>query len=740
MAHPGRRVVVLATGGLCLLMAACRAAPGPGSAGRGDGPGSGTRRMAERLERITRELDPIRNRFLNTERTEVIREALARADDPERRARLNWSLAEELLKIGAAEQAIALAQGFLESRHGAFAPPELEVRAFLAIAFYRLGLQQNCGARPNALRCILPIRGEGIHDEPHGTRAAMREWTRLLEEHPDHRGYRWLLNIAAMAAGDFPDRVPRRHRLDETIFDSEREFTPFENIAPRVGLDATNHAGGAVLEDFDGDDRLDVLVSSMGPRDPLRLFRNGGDGRFHETSEEAGLAGLTGGLNLVHADYDNDGDADVLVLRGGWMQLGGAYPNSLLRNDGRGRFEDVTEEAGLLSFHPTQTAAWGDYDGDGRLDLVIGNESQPPFNPHPSELFRNNGGGTFTDVSLNLGRPDLGYVKGVAWGDFDNDGDPDLYFSLLGDDNVLLRNDGPRPFHGPSGEDWLFTDVTAAAGVAGPYNSFPVWFWDFDNDGWLDLFVAGYLPTDISDVASLYLGLPTRTDMPRLYRNRGDGTFADVTRETRLDRVALPMGANYGDLDNDGWQDAYFGTGQPNLEIVMPNRLFRSDGGRRFQDVTLAARMGHLQKGHGVAFGDVDDDGDQDVFEQMGGFYECDVAQNVLYQNPGHGHRFVTLRLRGRKANRSAIGARIRIEVLTPNGPRRIHALAGWGGSFGGNSLQQEIGLGDASAITAIEIAWPGSGRVQVFRDVGLDRIYSIVEGDDRPRVVSPKW
>jgi hypothetical protein len=697
--------------------------------------------MAERLERITRELDPIKNRFLNTERVAVVRGSLERAADPERRARLTWSLAEELLKIGAAEQAIALAQGFLrpEARAAGFVAPEREVREFLAVAFYRLGLQQNCGARPNAERCILPIRAGGIHDEPHATRAAMREWTRLLESRPDDRGYRWLLNIAAMAAGDHPAGVPARHRLPETVFAPEHPMPEFENVAPRARLDATNHAGGAILDDFDGDGRLDVMVSSMGPRDPLRLFRNDGDGRFTEVTEAAGLAGLTGGLNLVHADYDNDGDLDVLVLRGGWMQLGGAYPNSLLRNRGDGTFDDVTEEAGILSFHPTQTAAWGDYDEDGWLDLVIGNESQAPIDPHPTELYRNNGDGTFTDVSRNLGWPDLGYVKAVAWGDIDNDGDVDLYFSVLGGDNVLLRNDGPRRTPGPNGENWTFTDVTAAAGVAGPPNSFPVWFWDFDNDGWLDLFVAGYLPTDAADVAAMYLGEPVRTDMPRLYRNRGDGRFEDVTRRVRLDRVALPMGANYGDLDNDGWPDAYFGTGQPNLDIVIPNRLFRNDGGRRFQDVTLPTRTGHLQKGHGVAFGDVDEDGDQDIFEQMGGFYECDVAQNVLYRNPGGGGRHLTLRLQGRRANRSAIGARIRVDVLTPGGPRSIHALAGAGGSFGGNSLQQEIGLGDATAVTALTIAWPGGGRVQSFRDLEPDRIYRVVEGESRPVPVTPR-
>ncbi|PYS94017.1 MAG: hypothetical protein DMF50_12920 [Acidobacteria bacterium] len=137
------------------------------------------------------------------------------------------------------------------------------------------------------------------------------------------------------------------------------------------------------MEDFDGDGFLDIMASSMGLRDQLHLFHNNGDGTFTERSEAAGLTGEVGGLNIVHADYDNDGHPDVLVLRGGWMQKGGVYPKSLLRNLGDGTFEDVTEKAGILTAHPTQTGSWADYDGDGWLDLFVGNEALPG-DPHPA--------------------------------------------------------------------------------------------------------------------------------------------------------------------------------------------------------------------------------------------------------------------------------------------------------------------------------------------------------------------
>ncbi len=710
---------------ILLLATSCR---GPAQAP--DGSGSGTRRMAGRLDDLARNMDPTKNRFQNAERAKLARIAMDRTDDPARRTMLRIACAGDLLKMGATEQAIALVQPLLApDAAGPGTPPIDQTREFLALCLYRLGVQENCMAHPNPERCLMPIRGRGVHTEPRGARAAIEQLKALLAARPDDLGARWMLNVASMALGEYPEKVPPRFLIPPRAFEPEYDVKRFPNIAPRVGLGIITHAGGAIMEDFDGDGLLDVMVSAMGLWDQLRLFHNDGDGTFSDRTEPAGITGEVGGLNAVDADYDNDGDVDVLVLRGGWAQAGGRFPNSLLRNNGDGTFEDVTEEAGILSFHPTQTGSWGDYDGDGWLDLVIGNESMKE-DPHPCELYHNNRDGTFTDRSIDLGNADLGYVKAVVWGDYDNDGRPDLYVSALDGDNHLFRNDGKRTSFLSGRAGWRFTDVSREAGVAGPRDSFPTWFWDYDNDGWLDLLVAGFKITGVGDVASMYLGMTPRTQMPVLYRNNHDGTFTDVSRDARIDRVAITMGSNFGDLDNDGWPDPYFGTGEPDLRSVIPNRLFRNAGGKFFQEVTASAGVGHLQKGHGVAFGDIDNDGDQDIFEEMGGFYEGDVAQSVLYENPGHGNHWITLRLEGRRSNRSAIGARIKVQVATPRGPRDIHATVGTGGSFGGNSLQQEIGLGDASSIIAIEVSWPTTGKVQVFRDVALDRVYRIVEGE----------
>ncbi|MYA24175.1 MAG: CRTAC1 family protein, partial [Gemmatimonadetes bacterium] len=281
-------------------------------------------------------------------------------------------------------------------------------------------------------------------------------------------------------------------------------------------------------------------------------------------------------------------------------------------------------------------------------------------------------------------------------------------------------------------ESGRFADVTATAGVAGPPYSFPTWFWDYDNDGWQDIFVAGF-KGEVADVAAAYLGLPHRAEEPRLYRNNGDGTFTDVTRKVRLDEPLIAMGSNFGDLDNDGYQDCYIGTGDPYMATLVPNRMFRNADGNSFQDVTTSGGFGHLQKGHGVAFGDIDHDGDQDVFSVIGGAFTGDVYQNVLFANPGHGNHWIKLRLEGRRTNRSAIGVRVKVSVNTASGSRDIYSTVTSGGSFGASSLQCEIGLGQAESIQAIEIVWPASGEVQIFNDVEMDQYLYIREGDSHP-------
>ena len=620
------------------------------------------------------------------------------------------------------------------------------VRQLLALSHLRVAMQRNCVSGPAAARCSVPVGRAAVHPDGAAARRAIAEYARVLGDPPDEStalAAQWLLNLAYMMIGEYPFHVPERWLVPPEAFRSEHDVGRFPDVAGRLGLDDAGRKGGSVMDDFDGDGRLDIVASSAGlfavaegeNANQLRYFRNEGDGAFTDRTTEAGLDGLVSGLHVIHADYDNDGSLDLLVLRGAWLDTG--HPNSLLRNDGDGTFTDVTEAAGLLMPAPTQAAAWGDYDNDGWVDLFIGNESRVPpggagaaasggGSLYPSRLFRNNRDGTFTDVAVEAGVAVVGFVKGAVWGDYDNDGRLDLYVTRLRPDepNLLLHNEGPGP-----GGAWSFRDAAAEAGVEGPPVSFPTWFFDYDNDGWEDLFVSGF-SGGLADVVLERLGQPHLGQLPRLYRNDGDGTFTDVTAAAGLDRLMVGMGSNFGDLDNDGFLDLYLGTGDPDYRMLIPNLMFRNAGGERFQDVTSSGGFGHLQKGHGVSFGDLDADGDQDLYHVAGGAFEGDTFPNALYLNPGHGNRWLTLRLEGAVSNRAAIGARIAVTAVTPGGEREVHVTVGAGGSFGGSSLQQEIGLGAATAVRRVAVTWPVTGQTDVYADVALDRAYRVREGD----------
>ncbi len=688
----------------------------------------GTQRMAAQLAALAAQANAEDNIYLSQLRVDWLRRQPAPADPVQQLSR-QVELAKELLRAGASAEAATL---FEQVRQQADAQrfrtrPSLE--EMIALAYLRLGEQQNCIDDHNLASCLLPIAAEGVHKLQEGSRAAIAYYRAILKKTPYDLTSRWLLNIAYMTVGEYPHQVPAAYLIPPKVFAADADIGHFPDRAPALGLNVLGLAGGGIMEDFDNDGFLDIIATSWGLDDPLRYFRNQGDGTFAERTAAAGLTGLVGGLNAVQTDFDNDGLADVLVLRGGWFGADGLHPNSLLRNQGDGTFADVTEMAGLLTLHPTQTAAWADFDNDGWLDLFVGNESSAQQR-HPCELFRNQGDGTFVNVAAAVGLDVEGFVKGVAWGDIDNDRRPDLYISRLGQPNLLFRNDGPS-----ADGRWRFSDITTRAGVSQPTFSFPVWFWDYDNDGWLDLFVSGY-KADAGDVAADYMGLPHKGEPPRLYRNQGDGTFADMAQQTHSAKVLYTMGCNFGDLDNDGWLDFYVGTGDPDYRSLIPNRMFRNAAGQHFEDVTASGGFGHLQKGHGVAFGDIDNDGDQDIYAVVGGAYSGDVYTNVLFENPGHGNHWITLKLTGTKSNRAGIGTRIQARTAR----RTIHILAGTGASFGASTLQQEIGLGKAEVLDALILHWP-SGTVQTFTNVPVNQVYRVREDAtalERLAVASP--
>jgi hypothetical protein len=416
-------------------------------------------------------------------------------------------------------------------------------------------------------------------------------------------------------------------------------------------------------------------------------------------------------LNVTQADYDNDGRMDLYVMRGGWETT---IRDSLLRNHaapgGGVVFEDVTRKAGLGGpGHRTHSAAWADFDGDGWLDVFLGHEFS--F----SQLFRNRGDGTFEDATVKAGMRFRSMTKGVNWGDVNNDGWPDLYVSNFSDRNLLFVNRG----------DGRFDEVGRERGVDEPAFSFPTWFWDYDNDGWQDIMAVTFL-SSVDEVAREYLGLPPQGETLRIYRNRGDGAFEDATESLEMDRLVPTMGANFGDINNDGYPDAYLGTGSPSYSMLVPNRLFLNQKGQRFVDVTTASGTGHLQKGHGVSFGDLDNDGDIDIFAKIGGAFLGDKYPTALFENPGHGNNWISIELIGKTSNRFGVGARIRVVFEGQEGREERFSWVGTGGSFGSSPHMQHIGLGKATRIHRIEIDWPAAKGTaertrQVVENVPLD-------------------
>ncbi len=724
--------------GVLLLSLLALAAAACGDAGEvSEKPPSSHERLLAELREI-RDRAAVKNPYLGEGETRSLRARLAglpAGAPPADRWLGHLELGMSELKLGNEDEAIRE----LEAAYALL--PELEddlAREGLAETTYRLGVAnlrrgetQNCCLRHSPESCILPIREGGRHERQEGSRRAIRHFTEVLRNMPPGSSFalrsRWLLNIAHMTLGSWPDGVPEPDRIGPEVFASGQEFPRFPNVAGKAGLDALLLSGGAIADDFDNDGYLDLAVSTLHTAEPLRLYRNERDGTFRERGAAAGLSGLFGGLNLVQADYDDDGWTDILVLRGAWFGSEGLHPDSLLHNNGDGTFTDVTFAAGLGDRAPSQTGAWADYDNDGDLDLYVGNEHVERASYRaPGRLYRNDGAGSFTDVAASAGVENLRFAKAAVWGDYDGDRYPDLYVSNLGAPNRLYHNQ----------RDGTFTDVAERLGVSLPLESFPAWFWDFDNDGALDLYVATYRGDTgaLASVAASYLGLPLREELGRLYRGDGRGGFQDVAVERGLGLYTVAMGSNFGDLDGDGWLDFYLGTGYPDYEGLIPNVMYRNDAGQRFVDVTTAGGFGHLQKGHGVAFADLDNDGDQDVFEQMGGGLLGDRYRAALYENPGFGNRWIAIRLVGTCSNRSAIGARIRVEVVERGRPRSIYRHVSSGGSFGANPLRQTIGLGRAERITRLEIVWPTSELTQTFEDVALDQHVEIVEGDDTLR------
>ncbi len=639
--------------------------------------------------------------------------------------------ANALLQLGKEQEAIDIYEQLLRNISVGNPDEKQAVLKGMANAYLRMGERINCIGHHSAESCIYPISNGGVHQDKTGSEKAIEIYTAILLSDPGDIESKWLLNIAYMTTGGYPQQVPPQFLLKVPDNDSTHLITPFRDVAANIGINDKHIAGGCIIDDFNNDNYPDIILSSWSLSETMKYYRNNANGTFTDASDSSGLGYLTGGLHIEQTDYNNDGFKDIFVLRGGWKGKFGQNPNSLLRNNGNGTFTDVTKDCGLLGFHPSQTAVWRDFNNDGWLDVFIGNETSPGEQSHPCQLFMNNKNGSFSEIGVQAGCAITAYVKGVTSGDYDNDGLSDIFISTMNGKKVLLKNKSVK------NGSIQFENVTKEAGLSNNLTrTFPTWFWDYNNDGWLDIVVCGY---EFTQSLSYYAGaesvqLPVgNAGKVFLFSNKQDGTFEDVTAKVGLNQIAFAMGANFGDIDNDGFLDFYLGTGNPQLRSAVPNKLFKNVNGTRFLDVTTSARVGNLQKGHAVSFADLDNDGDEDIYVKMGGAYTADAYENSLYLNPGQNrNHWLNLSLEGVVSNKLAIGARIKVTFKENNLARAVFRDVNSGASFGSNPLQQHIGLGKATTIEALEITWPTTGKVQIFKNLPVDKNIKIKEANDQ--------
>ena len=693
--------------------------------------------MVKLLAELAEKNNKRENEYANTLRAAWYKEQIDETNIKEKKWTYQFEMGRETLNAGLSEKAVEIFSDLKQEMEeeidnkAAYFDTFYTLDRHIALAYLRVGEQANCIHHHSSASCLLPIKNEGIHEFKTGSEKAAETYLALLAQNPDDLENKWLLNLAHQTLGTYPEGVPEAYRIDPQLFFASNSDAPtFKDIAPHKGLGVNQLSGGSIIEDFNNDGILDIMASSWGFDHQLELFLGNTDFSYKKVTEQAGLKGITGGLNMMQTDYNNDGLVDVFILRGAWRGKAGHLPNSLLKNNGNGTFTDVTIISGLLTMHPTQAAVWQDFNNDGWLDVFIANETYERKIPLPAQLFMNKGNGTFEEKAADCGANVVGFLKGVTATDYNKDGFVDVFFSNLEGEDFLLKNTGIN-------EDGLpqFENVTKQAGLSGRNASFPCWFFDYNQDGWEDLMVFSLSFRNrnaLKDAIADFLNEEVSTDKARLYQNNGDGTFTEVSQEKQVNRVILAMGSNFGDIDNDGFPDFYAGTGTPSLNTIIPNRMFRNLQGKQFEEVTYASGTGHIQKGHGVSFGDVDADGDLDIHITMGGAVEGDVYPNALFENQlQNSNNWLKLKLIGKSANKAAIGSRIEIIGNDIDRPRHFFKTVNSGGSFGASPLQQHIGIHQIEKIDTLRIQWHGSNTQQEFYGVDVNESYRLEEGGD---------
>ena len=497
-------------------------------------------------------------------------------------------------------------------------------------------------------------------------------------------------------------------------------------------------SAGLATFDYDGDGLVDIYflngaplqgTKADGPPPRNALYHNLGNFRFEEVTGKAGVGDTGFGLGVTAGDYDNDGHLDLYVNNFG--------PNVLYRNNGDGTFGDVTRRAGVDNGNKVGAGVcFLDADGDGELDLYVGNYVQFSYETHvthvlmglpsypspikyladPDTLYRSRGDGTLADASRQSGiAAHAGRSMGIVCGDYDNDGDTDVFVANDVMGNFLFQNDGTGRF---AEVGTLSGAAYNASGI--PHGNMGPDFGDYDNDGWPDLFVTAY-----------------GSELATLYRNLGGGLFEDVTRQTGAGAPTYPhvkWGHGMVDFDNDGYRDLFIACGDldDNIELRkdttsyrLPKFLMRNTGDGHFVDVSKSSGDGMLVRtsGRGAAFDDLDNDGDVDVVV-LNSRQQPTILRNMLYELGSKNH-WLQVRLRGVKGNRDGVGARVKVVTGDLTQIDEVHSGRSYQSHFG---MRLSFGLGKRERVDRVEVHWIGGGT-DVLEDVPADQLLTITEG-----------
>lgn len=451
----------------------------------------------------------------------------------------------------------------------------------------------------------------------------------------------------------------------------------FTDVAPLLGVNDGGAAQGVVFLDVNNDGYLDIFLANN--NNPCKLWINNHGTSFLDSSSKWGLNITSPTRGTSAADFNNDGFIDIII--GNWQT-----PITLFKNTGSG-FVDVSSTAGVNFLSYGGSVNWMDYNKDGKIDIFFANDGMPP---RYNYFFRNNDLNTFTNVAYSIGLVDSSSTLCLAAADYNNDDYPDIFLGTqsnpgFGTTGILYKNNG----------NGTFTDVTIASGITTNYYTWGAEWGDFNNDGFMDLYLA------------------STSGFNQLYKNNGDGTFTEVASTMGLTDGGSSYSCGWADIDNDGDLDLYIAKGQNVIDV-----MYRNDDSV-FTDITTACGMGDLRHSSCVSWGDYDNNGFPDLYLNNNG------SENRLYKNSGNSNKWVEFNLVGTSSNKSAIGARVRVKTSNKN---QIREVEGGSGGKGMNSLTLEFGIGQANIIDSVIINWP-SGLVQRFANVAPKTIYRIVEG-----------